>query len=78
MNSRITELPNGRMEEVLHGRLDGLRRTIDLLRATLREIFDESAYERFLIRHALQPSRAAYDHFLREQSAVRERRPRCC
>ena len=48
------------------------------LLATLREIFDENAYARFLQRNAMQPSRVAYDAFLRENSAARERRPRCC
>jgi hypothetical protein len=46
--------------------------------ATLREIFDENAYTRFLSRRALAPSRASYLAFLEENSATRERRPRCC
>ena len=55
-----------------------LRRALTLLMLTLREIFDENAYARFLARHSLQPSRAAYNEFLRENSRARERRPRCC
>jgi hypothetical protein len=46
--------------------------------ATLREIFDESAYARFLANHGLSPSPASYAKFLREQEVVQARRPRCC
>jgi len=55
-----------------------LRPMFGLLHSTLREIFDESAYERFLGRTGLAPSHAAYAQFLREGQAARERRPRCC
>ena len=55
-----------------------VRNVLALLLATLREIFDENAYARFLTRHSLAPSRAAYDEFLRENARARERRPRCC
>jgi hypothetical protein len=49
-----------------------------LLLATLREIFEESAYERFLKRRGLASSRQAYAAFLHETQHVRERRARCC
>ena len=49
-----------------------------LMRAALREIFDEAAYERFLERHALANSRRNYAAFLAESSRQREQRPRCC
>jgi hypothetical protein len=49
-----------------------------LLLATLREIFDENAYARFLQHYRLEPSRASYAAFLRENASRRERRPRCC
>ena len=49
-----------------------------LLLATLHEIFDESAYQRFLHREGLAVSRASYAAFLRETQISRERRPRCC
>jgi hypothetical protein len=45
---------------------------------TLREIFDENAYQRFLVRTGEERSRASYQAFLDE---VRERdatRVRCC
>jgi hypothetical protein len=49
-----------------------------LLRAIVREIFDEAPYERFLARHALANSRQNYAAFMAEAAAARERRPRCC
>ncbi len=51
---------------------------INLLHCTLREIFDESAYARFLARRQIATSPQAYADFLREMQAQRERRPRCC
>ena len=44
----------------------------------LREVFDENAYQRFLLRAGLEPSREAYGEFLREREAAAERRMRCC
>ena len=49
-----------------------------LLLTTLREIFDESAYARFLVRSHLSSSPAAYAAFLRETELAKARRPRCC
>lgn len=46
--------------------------------AALREIFDESAYPRFLEQKQLGSSPEAYAAFLGEQAVARERRPRCC
>ncbi len=46
--------------------------------ATLREIFDESAYARFLDQRHLVPSRAAYAAFRREHEVAKARRPKCC
>lgn len=46
--------------------------------ATLREIFDESAYARFLDQRRLLPSRATYAAFRREDEVTKARRPRCC
>jgi hypothetical protein len=45
---------------------------------TLREIFDENAYARYLARTGMSASRASYEGFLRENACARERRPRCC
>jgi hypothetical protein len=52
--------------------------SLAVLRAMLKEIFEESAYARFLERHGISSSREAYARFLRESEAARVRRPRCC
>jgi hypothetical protein len=49
-----------------------------LLLSTLREIFDESAYSRFLTRRDLSSCPRAYAAFLREQEGIKARRPKCC
>jgi hypothetical protein len=49
-----------------------------LLVSTLREIFDESAYSRFLAQRELGSSPRAYAAFLREQEGIKARRPKCC
>jgi len=49
-----------------------------LLAATLREVFDESAYQRFLFRGNLSPSVDSYAAFMAEHEKSRARRPRCC
>ncbi len=54
-----------------------LRRMFALVQAGLTEIFDESAYARFLERERLASSPAAYRRFLEEQGK-RGPRPRCC
>ena len=53
-------------------------RLCSTLRATLHEIFDESAYARFLERRELETSPKSYAEFLRENEITRSRRPRCC
>jgi hypothetical protein len=53
-------------------------RSLAVLTAALREIFDESAYQRFLDRSCLQSSAKAYAIFLKENEHARSRRPRCC
>jgi hypothetical protein len=49
-----------------------------LLLAALREIFDESAYSRFLVRHGMTSCPSAYAAFLGEQEVIKARRPKCC
>jgi len=44
----------------------------------LREIFDEAAYERFLQRHRVSSSAAAYAQFCRERESGSRPRARCC
>jgi hypothetical protein len=58
--------------------LGKFRHTLALMVSTLREIFDESAYDRFLHRSQLAPSRGAYAAFRKEYEASKARRPRCC
>jgi hypothetical protein len=53
-------------------------RGIAMIRAMLQEIFEESAYARFLERTGSRSSREAYACFLRETDASRGRRARCC
>jgi hypothetical protein len=55
-----------------------ITRSFELLAAALREIFDESAYQRFLDRSRLQSSTEAYATFQQENEQARSRRPRCC
>ena len=49
-----------------------------LLRATLREIFDETAYDRFLLRTKSSRSVASYRDFIGERDAAMMKKPRCC
>ena len=44
----------------------------------LQEVFDESAYRRFLLRGNFASSAASYAAFCAEQEKSRARRPRCC
>ena len=66
------------MTTVLLRLRDFILRAFVLGRATLREVFDESAYARFLARHQAHSSPDAYSAFLREQAHVQTRRHRCC
>ena len=49
-----------------------------ILLATLREIFDEAAYSRFLGRRQMASSAAAYAAFWHERETGDVRRPKCC
>jgi hypothetical protein len=55
-----------------------VRGVASMVRSVLQEIFDESAYARFLLRRQLQTSPESYAEFLRENERMRQRRPRCC
>ena len=46
--------------------------------ATLREIFDETAYERFLRRTQMTGSPESYAAFRQELDESKARRPKCC
>ena len=49
-----------------------------IVRAILREIFDEAAYERFLRRAQMASSPEAYAAFREEFEETKTRRPKCC
>ena len=63
---------------LLRGLAKRLKFFRSLVAATLREIFDESAYARFLTQRRLESSRAAYAAFRKEYEVTKARRPRCC
>jgi hypothetical protein len=70
----ITGLPDHRITRFSNQ----LHRVLRIILATLREIFDESAYERFLSRTHARRSVASYREFLRERESIVTRKPRCC
>lgn len=51
---------------------------MNTVRAVLCEIFDESAYDRFLLRTHASRSIASYRAFTRERDAAMLKKPRCC
>jgi len=55
-----------------------LKQAAAILVAVIREVFDESAYQRFLSRAQLPSSPQAYAAFRREDEVLKTRRPRCC
>lgn len=58
--------------------MTAMRAAVLTLWKALQEIFDESAYRRFLERTGKISSSEAYCEFLRESEGARARRPRCC
>lgn len=55
-----------------------IRSAVRLLAMTLREIFDENSYARFLERSGMGNSCEAYAEFVKQESKRQERRARCC
>jgi len=55
-----------------------IARAMRILICTLREIFDEAAYARFLQRTQKKSSREAYAAFSRERESFSARRVKCC
>ena len=53
-----------------------MRSFVALIATTLKEIFDENAYARFLAREAKAPSADAYAEFVQEKHSAPMRR--CC
>jgi hypothetical protein len=58
--------------------MKSLQHVLRIFVAALREIFDESAYERFLRRTGRNSSAEAYSAFLQESQAAKARRLKCC
>ncbi len=58
--------------------LDRVFSARDICVAVMREIFDENAYERFLVRSGQCRSVDSYREFIREGEAAMSRKPRCC
>jgi hypothetical protein len=54
------------------------KKAIRTLGAALCEIFDESAYDRFLLRTNASRSIASYHEFTRERDASMVKKLRCC
>jgi hypothetical protein len=54
------------------------RKVTQTIRAVVREIFDESAYDRFLLRTQASRSVASYRDFTHERDAEMAKKPRCC
>lgn len=69
---------SGSSHETLRDFLPRLASAIRTLRATLREIFDESAYDRFLLRTNAARSIGSYRAFTRERDVSVQKKPRCC
>jgi hypothetical protein len=55
-----------------------MRNIFKILLATLREIFDENAYQRFLLRTGSTASVQSYRAFQRETEAMAARKVKCC
>jgi hypothetical protein len=66
---------SGSSHEALKNVLVAVWQTI---RAMLSEIFDESAYDRFLLRTHESRSITSYRDFTRERDADTVKKPRCC
>jgi hypothetical protein len=49
-----------------------------ILYDTLKEIFDEDSYRRFLERTCSSRSRESYREFMRERETASAQKPRCC
>ncbi len=49
-----------------------------IIRAILREVFEESAYERFCAREKVGMGCESYALFLQETDRARQKKVRCC
>jgi len=60
------------------GILTWLSQAAAVLASLLRELFDESAYSRFLERNRMSSSTSAYAAFRKESERLKAQRPKCC
>lgn len=51
---------------------------LQLLRAVLREIFDEAAYERFCVQEKCGAHHISYARFLNQENVRHHKKIRCC
>jgi hypothetical protein len=58
--------------------MSALSKFFQVLLCTLREIFDENAYQRFLVRTGNTASVQSYREFQRERESMIAGRPKCC
>jgi hypothetical protein len=58
--------------------IGAFEKLLRILLATLREIFDENAYQRFLARTGSTASVQSYREFMRERETAMATKPRCC
>ncbi len=57
---------------------DSVYKVCQLWLAALHEIFDEAAYQRYLLRNRQIASVETYAAFCRDHESLASRRPRCC
>ncbi|HKR95381.1 MAG TPA: CstA-like transporter-associated (seleno)protein, partial [Candidatus Angelobacter sp.] len=76
--SFLSHAASGSSHETSLGLSRRLQNGWKILRSALREIFDESAYERFLQRTRSAHSAESYRAFMRERESAAARKPRCC
>ena len=58
--------------------MSAIRRFCDLVLAVLRELADESAYQRHLAAHGRPHSGEEWRHFCEERLRAKYTRPKCC
>jgi hypothetical protein len=68
----------GRAGKMLPTILVWLPQFAAILASLLQEIFDESAYHRFLERNQISSSMTAYAAFREENDRLKAQRPKCC
>jgi hypothetical protein len=66
------------MREDIQRRALSFQRCLGVIIAALREIFDETAYSRFLQRAGLPPSSSSYAAFQQEHALAKARHTKCC